>query len=107
MPVIDTLHMDTEGVSSCVTHFRAEGENIRQQAQVLAVLARSVNWYGPSRDEFQYELEQIAMALTRLADQCDVLAARAQREANEWQETDAYFSLQFSQLIYPNVVQKG
>ena len=97
--MIDTLHMDTDGVSSCVAHFRTEGENIRQQAQALAVLARSVNWYGPSRDVFQDELERIAIALTHLADESEMIVARAQRKIIEWQQLDAYFGQQFLQTL--------
>jgi len=104
--VSNALHMDTEGISFCALQFCVESENLRQQAKVLAVLARSVNWYGPSREVFQYELEQIAIALTRLADEADVMAARVQREAIEWQETDSYFSQQFLQVIIPNI-KKG
>lgn len=102
----NALHMDIDVVSSCALHFRAESGEIRQRAQTLAVSARSVDWYGPSRDVFQYELEQIAIALTRLADEGDVLASKVQRDSNEWQEIDSHYSQHFSQVIITNL-KKG
>lgn len=96
------LHMDPEIVHVCVQQFGTECDAIRQLAQALAVQARSVDWYGASREEFQFELERLAVELSLLADQGDVLAARVQREIEEWQQTDSYFVEQFLKVIIPN-----
>ena len=98
------LHMETEQVYACVSRLRTESEAISLEARALISAARSVEWHGPSRDIFQRELEQIAIAMDHLADECDTLATRAKREADEWQQTDSYFVRQFSQIIIRNTV---
>lgn len=95
----DLLHMDTESVRACAFKLRAESDAIRRQAQALAASARSVDWYGPSRDSFQYQMEQLARSMTLLADEAEVLAARALREADQWSNLDEHFTRQFSQII--------
>lgn len=101
----DVLHMEIDSIIACAFQLRTESERIRHQAQALAVSARTVDWYGTARETFQYELEQITIDMVRLADECDVLAARANREVGEWQQTDAYFSQQFMQIIIPNFIK--
>ena len=96
------LHLETDNVEACASQLREKSEAIRLQAQALASAARSLDWYGPNRDMFQFEMEQIARALTVLADEGQVLAARVEREASEWQQTDDYYAGQFSQIIIPN-----
>jgi len=97
--VTNLLHMETDNVQACALKLRAQSETIRRQAQALAVSARSVDWYGPSRDIFQHEVEQLARSMTLLADEGQILAARALREADQWQNLDEHFSQQFSQII--------
>jgi uncharacterized protein YukE len=88
----------------CAARLRAESEALHLQAQSLVSAAGSVEWYGASRDTFQYEMEQISAAMARLADECDMLAMRVQREENEWEQTDSYFVEQFSQIIILNII---
>lgn len=100
------LHMETEGVQTCASQLHSVNESIRTQAQVLAVSIRSVEWFGISRDLFQYELEQIAIALTRLADEGDVMVVRAKHEMDEWQGIDSFFLEQFSRTNF-SIFTKG
>lgn len=100
------LRMDSEQVHACAYQLRANSAEIRLFAQSLAVSARTMDWYSPARDVFQAELEHLALALTRLADEGDLLAVRAQREADEWTQIDEHFVGQFAQVVI-SYFQKG
>ncbi len=92
------LRMETEAVLNCAFQIRAESERLRQQAQWLVFSARSMEWYGPSRDSFQFEVEQLAIALTRLADDGETLAIRVQAEIEQWQSVDSLYSRNFRKI---------
>lgn len=93
------LRMDPEPVLACAYQLRANSAEIRQQAQSLAASVRSLEWYSPARDHFQTEMEHLALSLNRLADECEVLAARVQRESEQWQQLDEHFAGQYRQAI--------
>ena len=95
------IHLDTESVFACAQKLEVQSEQIRQQAQMLTVSVRSMDWYGPSRDIFQAEAETLTRRMIQLADEGQILAVRARREADEWLEVDSSFQQQFSQILIP------
>ncbi len=93
------LRMDPEPVLVCAYQLRTNSIEIRQQAQSLAASVRSLEWYSPVRDHFQAEMEHLALSLNRLADEGEVLAARLERESDQWQQLDEHFAGQYRQAI--------
>jgi hypothetical protein len=103
MPV---LHLEPEALYACAAQISAQSSDLQQQAKLLVVVARSMDWYGPNRDQFSYHLEKLARHLERMGEDGLILAERARREAEEWQALDAHFGVQFSQLNIPKI-RKG
>ncbi len=90
--------METEEVYACANGVHAQAEEIYQRAMSLVVSAHSMAWNGPSRDSFQYEMERLTRQMTQLAEEGRILSSRIQRNADQWQELDASFARQFSQI---------
>jgi hypothetical protein len=92
------IRMDTDAVQYCAQGLRAQSEQICEQARGLLVCVRSLEWYSPSRDVFEYELEILARRMLHLAEEGQILASCAYRQADVWQEIDLAFVKQFSQI---------
>lgn len=86
------LHMETDSVRLLAGQMRSALEAMNAQNRDVSHYTQSANWLGPSRDEFLAEMEAVARQLDAQIEAGIVLAGRAEREADEWDQTAAAFS---------------
>ena len=86
-----TLHMETDAVRAMANQLRQAVEAMRSQTQALNSSAQSVEWLGPSHDEFVMETEAIVRQLDAEAERGTVLAGRVENEVIEWMESARAF----------------
>lgn len=84
-----TYHMETDAVRAMAAQIKQAAESMRSQAQALNGSAQSVDWIGPSRDEFVMEVEGILRQLEAQIQAGEVLAGRAENEVAEWEQSAA------------------
>jgi hypothetical protein len=77
--------METDGVRAMASQLKQAAEAMRLQTQSLNGSAQSVDWFGPSRDEFVMETEGIVRQLESQVDLGVVLAGRVDSEVAEWE----------------------
>lgn len=92
-----TLHMETDAVRAMASQLKQAAEALRSQTQALNSSAQSIDWFGPSRDEFVMETEGIARQLNAQAEAGAVLAGRVENEVTEWEQMDANAQALFSE----------
>lgn len=92
--------LDSEQVQTCASQMLAQADDLQQQAVALLVAARSVEWYSPSRDTFQTEVENVARQMLRAAEEIQTLAWRALHTMDNMQEVDAFFALEYSHMAF-------
>ncbi len=93
------LHLETNSVQFCAEQMAYRGDVMQDNAQRLIASVRSLDWYGPNRDQFQREAESLIQKILLLADDGQILTTRLRREILEWEELDILFQKQFSQII--------
>ena len=92
-----TLHMETDTVRAMAGQLKQATEILRSHIQLLNSSAQSVDWLGPSRDEFVMETEGIVRQLESQAESGIALAGRVENEVTEWEGTSSSFgSAQFA-----------
>ena len=84
-----SLHMETTIVLSLVQQIKQTAEQAREQAAQVNNTAHSLDWIGPSHDEFMAEAQAIARAIEAQADVGEILATRVEREIAEWEQAAA------------------
>lgn len=85
------LHMETDVVRTLASQLKQIAEVLRTQTQSLNNSAQSVDWIGPSRDEFVMEVEGLARQLVSEAEAGTTLAGRVENEVAEWEQMDAQY----------------
>src|SRR5258706_3852735 len=83
---MNTLHMETDVVSALASQFKQASETMRSQTQSLNNSAQSIDWLGPSRDEFVMEVETLIYQLETQIESGMMLAQRVENEVIEWEE---------------------
>lgn len=79
-----TFHMETDTVRALANQLKQAAESIRSQTQSLNSFAQSVDWLGPSRDEFVSETQAIIRQVDAQTEAVVVLAGRIENEIAEW-----------------------
>ncbi len=87
------LHMDTDHVRSVSQQLSQASEAVRAQLQSLSGNVQGMNWQGPGRDTFVAEFEQTTQAVYTSLESANALSQRLQREADEWEQVAASYSL--------------
>lgn len=93
------LHIETSSVQLCADQIKQYNRLVEETMRQIIFSIRSLNWYGPNRDQFQREAEYLVQKTLMVADNGDVLAARLHREVLEWEDLDFLFLKQFSEAI--------
>ncbi|MBK8698429.1 MAG: hypothetical protein IPN29_02345 [Saprospiraceae bacterium] len=76
--------METDTVRALANQLKQAAESIRSQTQSLNSFAQSVDWLGPSRDEFVSETQAIIRQVDAQTEAVVVLAGRIENEIAEW-----------------------
>ncbi|MBK8698431.1 MAG: hypothetical protein IPN29_02355 [Saprospiraceae bacterium] len=84
--------METEIVRVLVTQFKQATDTMRSQIQSLNNSPQSIDWTGPSRDEFVSEAQGLMRAIEAQAEAGVMLAGRVEREVDEWEQVTASLS---------------
>lgn len=84
MPI---FHMETDSVRAMASQLKQSTETMRSQAQSLNSSNQSIDWLGPSRDEFVMEMEAVVRQLNAQAEAGGMLAGRVENEVAEWENT--------------------
>lgn len=58
-----------------------------------------MDWYGSSRDAFQFELEKKVQDMFRAAEEARMIAQRALRSMETMQEIDVSFEREYTAII--------
>ena len=90
-----TLHMETDTVRAMAGQLKQVAETLRSQTQLLNASAQSVDWLGPSRDEFVMETDGISRQLDAQVEVGTVLAGRIEAEVVEWENMTLSGSMAF------------
>ncbi len=98
-----TLHMETDAVRAMAAQIKQGAESMRSQMQALNGSAQSVDWMGPSRDEFVAEVAEIVRQIDGRVEAGVVLAGRVENEVAEWEETAQQLSGSASGVGNPDV----
>lgn len=94
-----TFHMETDSAQSVASQLAQTAEALRTQSQSLNGSAQSINWVGPSRDEFMMEVEGLIRQLESQAEAGTILAGRVDNEVAEWENVANNFSSDTSQAM--------
>ena len=99
-----TLHMETDIVRAMAGQLKQAAESMRTQTQSLNNSTQSIDWQGPSRDEFVMETEALIRQLDAQAEAGVVLAGRVESEVTEWEQITASLAGSAnSQSANPNI----
>lgn len=91
----DLLHIQIETVCAAASQMFARAGEIEQAAQILLAAVRGLEWYGPNRDYFEAEVEQLSLQTFSMVGDVQNLSARVRRHAELWQGMDMEFAQQF------------
>jgi uncharacterized protein YukE len=80
------LHMETDSVRAVAGQLKQAVDMIQNQLQVLNGSVQSVDWMGPSREEFVSEVEGLIRQIDGQAEAGIVLAQRVENEVSEWEQ---------------------
>ncbi|MCX6064794.1 MAG: peptidoglycan DD-metalloendopeptidase family protein [Chloroflexi bacterium] len=83
-----TLHMETDRVRAMASQLKQVADDLRTQGMTLNNSAQTVDWMGPSRDEFVNEVNVILRILDQEVAAGDILENRLEREVTEWENID-------------------
>ena len=103
------LHMETEIVRNFAGQLKQAAELLHSQAQSLNSSSQSIDWQGPSREEFVMEMEAIIRQLNAQAEAGVVLSGRVESEVMEWENTAASLGIGVlggatTGIIHPNML---
>jgi len=80
------LHMETDSVRAMASQLKQVADDLRTQGMTLNNSAQTVDWMGPSHDEFVNEVNGILRQLDGQAGNGTALAKRVEDEVAEWEE---------------------
>lgn len=83
---MSTLHMETGSVRELAIQLRQKMEQLRGEVQSVERHLQTLDWLGPSRDDFVPEAEGVLRALRAQAESGEVLAGRVESEVSEWEQ---------------------
>lgn len=93
------LHLETSYVQLCADQIKQYNRLVEETMRQTIFSVRSLDWYGPNRDQFQIEAEYLIQKLLLLTSDGLVLATRLQLEIAKWESLDYFFLRQFSELV--------
>ncbi|MCX6064793.1 MAG: hypothetical protein NT121_03440 [Chloroflexi bacterium] len=80
-----TFHMETETVRAMASQLKQAADDLCTQGMTLNSSAQTVDWMGPSHDEFVNEVNGILRQLDGQAGNGTALAKRVEDEVTEWE----------------------
>lgn len=93
------IFLEPESVRACCIQLFGLADEVEQQAIYLLSVARSMDWYSPSRDTFQYEIEKKAQQMVYAAEEARLIALKALRSMETLQEIDVAFEREFADIL--------
>lgn len=93
------IHMDTEQVRAVARQLQQTANQMYEMGSALRHQAASMDWQGPSRDDFFSQLEQALKQLNTLSESGLVLGDRVNREVDEWVIADQNGAFNMKSLL--------
>lgn len=93
------IHMDTEQVRAVARQLQQTANQIYEMGSSLRNQTASMDWQGPSRDDFFSQLEETIKQLTALAESGLTLGERVNREVDEWATADQNGAATWTSLL--------
>ncbi len=88
---MNIIHMETETVRSVAQQMGQIMAEMHGQVQTIRNQVQTIDWQGPSREEFVAEFGVLSQSMNSMTDEGGVLAERVQREVDEWEGVDKAF----------------
>lgn len=95
----NVIHMDTEQVRAVARQLQQNANQMYEMGSSLRHQTASMDWQGPSRDDFFSQLEQALKQLNTLSESGLVLGERVNREVEEWVTADQNGASSFQSMV--------
>jgi uncharacterized protein YukE len=101
------IHMETEQVYAMARRLQQTSEQIELDCTQLRNQVMSINWQGPSRDEFVAQFEQVTQKIKLFAEQGMTLSQRVNTEVQEWEAAAAALVAGSAAKVPENMIVKN